>query len=247
MQNGHITNFYNKDQLYKLIQNNIKLYTSSFAMPTQLVFASWIDDTSLKQPETATIKDLTPTDSVSQHAQDSMLIYPQGWSAAFGNAAQYKLIELVDDDNNDMLVGKSQVIRGKAGDSFAVNYSLPANYELAPNQNIPKNVTLIQGANIPLEIHLKHLLKHVDAGNSNFHIGANKNIHLVNSKQTPPDTQNVIFAFAGMQDIITDKMKQINLSDYTAKSDPDSFKNDIHVPGLDGYSMISNKLGYLQL
>ena len=77
-------------------------------------------------------------------------------------------------------------------------------------------------------------------------LNATKNIHLVNSNKTAPTGQTVSWGVKYTKDLYT-SLVTADLNSKKALTDPNDFKNDIHVPSLDGYSMIHSNLSYLQL
>ena len=139
----------------KIVQNTLEFYQGALKnTPLLIVNGVFIG---ASEPTDFTIKDVTPGDD--RHLQDTGFI-GVATSSADGNLAKYVNVQTVDDDNNQMIVGKPNLYRGKAGDQVNVKYTVPDNYQLVNGQNIPLVYTL-QDTNQPIIIHLQHKRKTV--------------------------------------------------------------------------------------
>lgn len=170
-------------------------------------------------------------------------------------------VKYVDDDNHELNINSDSII-GRKNKPTEYTVHLPHNLVLSSNNPNGKNwvwstdhktITYIfqddQNKNDadPIIIHVSHQIKHVDdPSTSDLKLNATKNIHLVNSDKTAPIGQTASWGIKYTKDLYT-SLVTADLNNKKALTDPNDFKNDIHVPSLDGYSMISNKLGYLQL
>ena len=139
----------------KIVQNTLEFYQGALKnTPLSIINGVFIG---ASEPTDFTIKDVTPGDD--RHLQDTGFI-GVATSSADGNLAKYVNVQTVDDDNNQMIVGKPNLYRGKAGDQVNVKYTVPDNYQLVNGQNIPLVYTL-QDTNQPIIIHLQHKRKTV--------------------------------------------------------------------------------------
>lgn len=134
----------------KIVKNTVDFYTGALKN-TPLNITSGVFLPANYQTD-FTIKDLTPGDD--RHNQDTGFI-GEATTNADGSIARYVNVQTIDDDNNQLIIGKPQVIRGKAGDIVDIKYAVPVNYELVPNQSIPSDYAL-KDTNNPIVIHLRH-------------------------------------------------------------------------------------------
>ena len=170
-------------------------------------------------------------------------------------------VKYVDDDNHELNLNSDSII-GRKNKPTEYTVHLPHNLVLSSNNPNGKNwvwsadhktITYIfqddQNKNDadPIIIHVSHQIKHVDdPSTSDLKLNATKNIHLVNSDKTTPIGQTASWGIKYTKDLYT-SLVTADLNNKKALTDPNDFKNDIHVPSLDGYSLISSNLGYLQL
>lgn len=134
----------------KIVKNTVDFYTGALKN-TPLNITSGVFLPANHQTD-FTIKDLTPGDD--RHNQDTGFI-GEATTNADGSIARYVNVQTVDDDNNQLIIGKPQIIRGKTGDIVDIKYTVPVNYELVPNQSIPSDYAL-KDTNNPIVIHLRH-------------------------------------------------------------------------------------------
>ena len=170
-------------------------------------------------------------------------------------------VKYVDDDNHELNLNNDSII-GRKNKPTEYTVHLPHNLVLSSNNPNGKNwvwssdhktITYIfqddQNKNDtdPIIIHVSHQIKHVDdPSTSDLKLNATKNIHLVNSDKTAPIGQTASWGIKYTKDLYT-SLVTTDLNNKKALTDPNSFKNNIDVPSLDGYSPISSNLGYLQL
>lgn len=145
-----------KDQI---VQNTVDFYEGALqGTPLQKTSGIFI---SLSESTDFTIKDLTPGDN--RHLQDTGFIKSAS-SSSEGETAKYVSVQVVDDDNNQMTIHNS-LLRGKAGDTEKIEYTIPDHYQLIDGQNIP-NTYVLKDSNQPIIIHLKHVRSNIN--NSNY-------------------------------------------------------------------------------
>lgn len=134
----------------KIVQNTLNFYKGALQnTPLQKTIGVFLED---GRQTDFTVKDLTPGDN--RHNQATGFV-GESTSNADGSIARYVNVQTVDDDNNQMIIGKPQIYRGKSGTSVSIKYTVPQNYELVPDQSIPVQYTL-QDTNSPIVIHLRH-------------------------------------------------------------------------------------------
>lgn len=134
----------------KIVKNTVDFYTGALKnTPLNIISGVFLP---ANHQTDFTIKDLTPGDD--RHNQDTGFI-GEATTNADGSIARYVNVQTVDDDNNQLIIGKPQIIRGKTGDIVDIKYTVPVNYELVPNQSIPSDYAL-KDTNNPIVIHLRH-------------------------------------------------------------------------------------------
>ena len=145
-----------KDQI---VQNTVDFYEGALqGTPLRKTSGIFI---SLSESTDFTIKDLTPGDN--RHLQDTGFIKSAS-SSSEGETAKYVSVQVVDDDNNQMTIHNS-LLRGKAGDTEKIEYTIPDHYQLIDGQNIP-NTYVLKDSNQSIIIHLKHVRSNIN--NSNY-------------------------------------------------------------------------------
>lgn len=145
-----------KDQI---VQNTVDFYEGALqGTPLRKTSGIFI---SLSESTDFTIKDLTPGDN--RHLQDTGFIKSAS-SSSEGETAKYVSVQVIDDDNNQMTIHNS-LLRGKAGDTEKIEYTIPDHYQLIDGQNIP-NTYVLKDSNQPIIIHLKHVRSNIN--NSNY-------------------------------------------------------------------------------
>lgn len=220
--------------------------------------------TSLKKSNIITAIEVTP-DNIDTIYTDKKLVSDYNPINGVINAElefyRNASVKYVDDDNHELNLNSDSII-GRKNKPTEYTVHLPHNLVLSSNNPNGKNwvwsadhktITYIfqddQNKNDadPIIIHVSHQIKHVDdPSTSDLKLNATKNIHLVNSDKTAPIGQTASWGIKYTKDLYT-SLVTADLNNKKALTDPNDFKNDIHVPSLDGYSLISNKLGYLEL
>ena len=134
----------------KIVQNTLNFYKGALQnTPLEKTIGVFLED---GRQTDFTVKDLTPGDN--RHNQATGFV-GESTSNADGSIARYVNVQTVDDDNDQLIIGKPQIYRGKSGTSVLIKYTVPQNYELVPDQSIPVQYTL-QDTNSPIVIHLRH-------------------------------------------------------------------------------------------
>lgn len=147
--NSFLANIVDPEHADKIVQNTLNFYQGALHnTPLEITNGVFIGGKSTD----FTVKDVTPGDD--RHNQATGFI-GESTSNADGSIARYVNVQTVDDDNNQMIIGKPQIIRGKTGDIVDIKYTVPVNYELVPNQSIPSDYAL-KDTNNPIVIHLRH-------------------------------------------------------------------------------------------